>query len=169
MASDGLLPPVKEIDKSATLAWGPVADASGGALLALGSKGESVGFDDSGTELEIHKVDFTSPGGGANKPLGMVKTPGTFVSIAWSAMHSKAAEFPLGIVAGGMADGTVNLWDASKLVASHPQPHVAAIARHAGAVNGLQFNPHRESSHLLASGGADNEVHSMPAPFTSFS
>ena len=30
-----------------------------------------------------------------------------------------------------------------------------------GAIHGLQFNPHKESSHLLASGGADGEVYIM--------
>ena len=30
-----------------------------------------------------------------------------------------------------------------------------------GAIHGLQFNPHKESSHLLASGGADGEVYVM--------
>lgn len=30
-----------------------------------------------------------------------------------------------------------------------------------GAIHGLQFNPHKESTHLLASGGADGEVFVM--------
>ena len=64
----------------------------------------------------------------------------------------------VGVVAGGLADGTVGIWDPSKLVAGHAQPRIAAVQRHTGPVNGLHFNPTPGSSHLLASGGADNEV-----------
>ena len=31
--------------------------------------------------------------------------------------------------------------------------------QHQGPINGLHFNPHKESSHLLASGGSDCEVY----------
>ncbi|CAM9628396.1 unnamed protein product, partial [Phaeothamnion confervicola] len=84
-----------------------------------------------------------------------------FATLAWSEMATKQAEYPYGLIAGGMGDGTVNVWDPAKLVASHPQPQVASVHRHQGAVNGLQFNPHKSSSHLLASGGSDNEVFIM--------
>lgn len=39
-------------------------------------------------------------------------------------MATKQAEYPYGLIAGGMGDGTVNVWDPAKLVASHPQPQV---------------------------------------------
>jgi WD40 repeat protein len=54
-----------------------------------------------------------------------------------------------------MADGTVSIWDPSKMIS--PTPGVADVGkvnRHKGPVNALHFNPHRDSSHLLASGGA---------------
>lgn len=35
---------------------------------------------------------------------------------------------------------------------------VASVNRHTGPVTGLHFNPHKSSSYLLASGGADSEV-----------
>lgn len=38
---------------------------------------------------------------------------------------------------------------------------VTSVQRHAGPVTGLHFNPHKASSHLLASGGADSEVFIM--------
>jgi hypothetical protein len=37
----------------------------------------------------------------------------------------------------------------------------AYIHTYIGAIHGLQFNPHKESSHLLASGGSDGEVFVM--------
>lgn len=47
-----------------------------------------------------------------------------FATLAWSEMANKQAEYPYGLVAGGMGDGTVSVWDPAKLVASHPQPEV---------------------------------------------
>lgn len=47
-----------------------------------------------------------------------------FATLAWSEMATKQAEYPYGLIAGGMGDGTVNVWDPAKLVASHPQPQV---------------------------------------------
>lgn len=47
-----------------------------------------------------------------------------FATLAWSEMANKQAEYPYGLIAGGMGDGTVNVWDPAKLVASHPQPQV---------------------------------------------
>ena len=37
----------------------------------------------------------------------------------------------------------------------------AQVQQHTGPVNGLQFNPIPESSHLLASGGGDGEIYVM--------
>ncbi|CAM9408176.1 unnamed protein product, partial [Discosporangium mesarthrocarpum] len=93
-----------------------------------------------------------------------------FATLAWSEMATKQAEYPHGLIAGGMGDGTVNVWDPARLAAQHPQPQVrgkggdetadvSSVQRHTGAVTGLHFNPHRSSSHLLASGGADSEVY----------
>jgi len=143
-------------DKNANLAWSPVPDQ--GNLVALGTRdGGGGGFDDYGGELEIHKLDF-GVGDTRTKVMGTVRTNGRFTALAWSALYNKRAEFPLGVVAGGLADGTVAIWDPAKLVANHPQPRIAAVQRHTGPVNGLHFNPSATSSHLLASGGADNEV-----------
>lgn len=56
-----------------------------------------------------------------------------------------------------MADGTINVWNPSKLSASD-EALLVSVEQHQGAVPGLQFNPHADSAHLLASGGADGEV-----------
>lgn len=126
--------------------------------MALGTRdGGGASFDDYGGELEIHKLDFATRDT-KTKLVGTVRTQSRFVSIAWSALSKSRAEFPLGLVAGGMVDGSVGIWDPAKLAANHPQPRIAVVQRHTGPVNGLHFNPSPASSHLLASGGADNEV-----------
>lgn len=76
-------------------------------------------------------------------------------------MATKSVEYPYGLIAGGMIDGTVNIWDPARLASDHPEPLIACIQQHQGAIFGLQFNPHRESSHLLSSGGSDGEVYVM--------
>lgn len=82
-----------------------------------------------------------------------------FASIAWSQMATKSMEYQYGLIGAGMIDGTINIWDPAKLAADDPEPLISSVERHSGAVHGLQFNPHPESSHLLASGGSDGEIY----------
>jgi len=151
---------LKELpDKGATIAWSSVKSHPN--LMALGTKDGGGGFDDYGGELEIHRFDFANYSDQGSTVLGKFKTQTRFASLAWSEMATKPTDFPLGLVAGGMSDGVVNVWDPAKLVANHPQPQMSNIHRHQGPVNSIQFNHHPESSHLLASGGADAEVYIM--------
>ena len=75
-------------------------------------------------------------------------------------MVTKSAEYPYGIIAGGMVDGKIHIWDCAKLVGEDcGDALLAQLEQHQGPIHGLQFNPHKESSHLLASGGDDGEVY----------
>ncbi len=70
----------------------------------------------------------------------------------------------MGFIAGGMADGAVNIWDPAKMLASNgavapKDALVASVDRHKGPVRALGFNPHAAASNLLASGGADNQIY----------
>lgn len=76
-------------------------------------------------------------------------------------MATNSAQYPFGLIAGGMMDGNIHVWDPSKLAVDDEQPLIASVEQHQGAVSGLQFNPHKDSSHLLASGGSDSEVYVM--------
>lgn len=60
-----------------------------------------------------------------------------FATLAWSEMATKQAEYPYGLVAGGMGDGTVNVWDPAKLVANHPQPQVCTVTGGASGYFGV--------------------------------
>ena len=76
-------------------------------------------------------------------------------------LHAQAAKYPYGLIAGGMEGGTVNIWDPQRSC------RTMACRRHrSGACSGTRaacalVNPHVDSSHLLASGGSDNEVFIM--------
>ena len=73
-------------------------------------------------------------------------------------MAINSVEYPYGLIAGGMVDGNIHIWNPAKLVGDEPDALLASVEQHQGAVSGLHFNPHKESSHLLASGGSDTEV-----------
>lgn len=76
-------------------------------------------------------------------------------------MGSHQTVFPYGLIAGGMMDGKINVWDPSKFNKLNAQPLLATVEQHQGNIAGLQFNPHQNSHHLLASGGQDGEVFVM--------
>eukprot|EP00636_Phaeomonas_parva_P017732 CAMPEP_0118852002 /NCGR_PEP_ID=MMETSP1163-20130328/1209_1 /TAXON_ID=124430 /ORGANISM="Phaeomonas parva, Strain CCMP2877" /LENGTH=322 /DNA_ID=CAMNT_0006784401 /DNA_START=142 /DNA_END=1107 /DNA_ORIENTATION=+ len=152
---------LKEIeDRSASLCWCPLAARP--YLFATGTKDSGgVGFDDYGGDLEIYSLNMEEAGYGTAK-LGSVKTGSRFASLSWSAMAGHAEAFPCGLVAGGMTDGCVNVWDPSRLMSEESQCQVSTVQPHAGSVTAVQFNPHAESSHVLASGGADGNVWITP-------
>ena len=85
--------------------------------------------------------------GGSPSLLCTVKTSTRFGSIAWGSCDHDG-----GILAGGMMDGTVNLWSAEALLsgAAGDAAVLASEKRHDGVVSALKFNPHQDSRHLLA-------------------
>jgi len=150
---------LKQIDdRGAVLEWSPIPEHAN--LVALGTKDSAgSGFDDHGGELELHSLDFADSKSSSSTLLGKYRASSRFSSIAWSRMDTNRAVFPYGLIAGGMVDGNIHVWDASKLASGDPDSLLASVEQHQGSVAGLQFNPHKESSHLLASGGSDAEVY----------
>ena len=66
-----------------------------------------------------------------------------------------------GLIAGGLADGTVCAWDPGALMSPEAQDGrelapLTSMPKHTSAVRGLDFNP--LSSNLLASAGEDGQV-----------
>ncbi|DBA02893.1 TPA: hypothetical protein N0F65_005920, partial [Lagenidium giganteum] len=155
---------LKEIHANAAVAWSPVRRRA--ELLALGSKGDGgVGFENTGGEFKLVSMDFSDPSTNM-LTLGSIKTPSRFTSLAWREVLKHTDTCPYGVVAGGMADGAVTLWNPKAMIDGDHKGEAGAceigrVVRHKGAVNALQFNPHDDSSHLLASGGSDGEVYIM--------
>jgi protein transport protein SEC31 len=135
------------------------------------------GFDDHGGELELHLLDFADATQMGTTVLGSVRArylpaknfilflqftfcSSRFSSIAWSQMTNFTETYSMGLIAGGMIDGTVNIWNPSHIEAG-VDPLLASLEQHQGAATALHFNPHKESSHLLATGGSDGEVFIM--------
>ncbi|GMH60232.1 hypothetical protein TL16_g03004 [Triparma laevis f. inornata] len=147
--------PIRSIDDlGAVLAWGALGPSD---VIAAGTKDSGgVGFDDYGGTLSLYSL-FSND---TPTLLSSVSTPSRFSSLSWSAMNNKP-EYPQGLLAGGMLDGTVCIWDPEKISTKHPSPQLASIQRHTGPVNSCQFNPNDNSNHLLASCGVDTEVYVM--------
>lgn len=91
------------------------------------------------------------------KLLGSVKTQSRFASVAWSTGGAAlGAKFPMGIIAGGMTDGTVHLWN-PKAMLDGQEPFVTSLSHGmAGPIKALQFSPLNPTQ--LAAGGANGQV-----------
>ncbi|RHY07869.1 hypothetical protein DYB25_008254 [Aphanomyces astaci] len=126
---------------NAATAWSPVKDL--GNLFALGT---------TSSELHLVSLDFSAVDA-APHVVGLVPTPAPFRTLAWSPATKHAAAHPWGLVAGGLEDGTVSIWDPTQISTGHIDA-LSTVSKHKGAVTALQFNPNKDSTHLLASGGA---------------
>ena len=148
-----------------TLAWCPLKQYRN--LIVTGTReGMTSGFDDSGGALEIYDLDFSQS---SETPVlyGRVKTPHRFTCIQWSVLGSSDGSHPFGLIAAGLADGTVEIYDASVIANAQGQTlsieqcRLANVKQHTGVVNALSFNPHASMKKILASGGGDGKLFLM--------
>ena len=119
-----------------------------------------IGFDDYGGELELFDWNITNHDSTEPTLLGAVKTNTRFGSLAWGS--GGGSDISQSILAGGMLDGTVNLWKPASLLGGNTADDalIASVQRHKGAVSALKFNP-RDTPNLLATGGAGGQVWMM--------
>ncbi|KAK9805066.1 hypothetical protein WJX73_010529 [Symbiochloris irregularis] len=157
---------VKEAVLSANIAFAPR-----GAWIATGTVAGAI--DDSfstSSKLEIYDTNLAGQG----KELrlaGSTNTSDRFCSLAWGSLGLDSGSPPYGLLAGGLADGTVAVWDPADILSSasggsdgNPlsptaAPTVAPLAalqNHTAAVKGLDFNS--LSPNLLATGASGGEV-----------
>jgi protein transport protein SEC31 len=80
-----------------------------------------------------------------------------FNCLAWGEIKMHADKLPMGVIAGGMANGAINLWDPVRLLRGEAAG-ISSFTKHKGGVQALQFNPHSMASQLLASGSSDCDV-----------
>ncbi|CAM6099177.1 unnamed protein product [Calypogeia fissa] len=147
---------LKSIERSATVAFSPTA-----SLMAVGTMAGAIDPSfSSSASLEILQLDFANTG----QDLPVVNSCPTterFNRLSWANNAVGSEEYSLGIIAGGLSDGSINLWNAAKLVsgdgADATDSIIARPEKHSGAVNGLEFSP--LAPNLLASGGADGDLY----------
>jgi len=149
------MPRVGGVSRSATVAWG--GSSAHANLLASGTKAGAISdsFDNT-SHLEIFSLDLVSSSKEMPQ-LGSVQTNERFHRIAWGNAGIADGSLPYGLLAGGMDDGTIKIFNPALMLANaDADPTIACVEKHTGAVRGLEFNP--TMSHLLASGAGDSEV-----------
>ncbi len=85
--------------------------------------------------------------------LGSVKTTSRFATLAWTAC-TLGGRYPLGMLAGGMEDGSVYVWN-PQAVMQGTEARIASFSQQ-GPVKALQFNALNPTQ--LATGGSDGKV-----------
>lgn len=149
--------------------WSP--RGSGGGYIAAGTYAQDeTSFNDT-VALELLTVDIQRS---KLVPVSTFKSSTKFSSIDWG---NPSRSHPAGLIAGGLVDGTVRVWDAASLIRPPKSPDdnygivyssssltstsVSTSSsvghdKHTAPVRAIQFNPHMQ--HLLASGGADGQL-----------
>eukprot|EP00804_Cyclotella_cryptica_P018314 CCRYP_017975-RB/>CCRYP_017975-RB protein AED:0.05 eAED:0.05 QI:110/1/1/1/1/0.83/6/1896/479 len=139
-------------DRGAVVAWSPVRAYAD--VIALGSKVRPARADPVSRAaccllLILHCSSHRLP---------LPRAGDDYGGLLWEQHFCCVASREGGIVAGGMMDGTVNLWSAAALLNGDAGDALASEKRHDGVVSALKFNPHEDSRHLLASGGGTGHV-----------
>lgn len=144
---------IKGVNRSASVALAPDAP-----YLAAGTMAGAVDLSfSSSANLEIFKLDFQSDD--PELPL-VAEYPSSdrFNRLSWGRNGSGSEDFALGLVAGGLVDGNIDIWNPLTLIRSEASESslVGHLVRHKGPVRGLEFNT--IAPNLLASGAEDGEI-----------
>ncbi|PIA29578.1 hypothetical protein AQUCO_05800010v1 [Aquilegia coerulea] len=141
---------IKSVNRSASVAISPDSP-----YLAAGTMAGAVDLSfSSSANIEIFKLDFQSD----DSDLSLVgESPSTerFNRLSWSNAGSATEDFSLGLIAGGLVDGSVSIWNPLSLIRSE-DALVGRYPKHSGPVLGLEFNIN--SPNLLASGSVEGDL-----------
>lgn len=150
---------IAELGRLAVGSWSP--GGNGGGYIATGTyAGQTDPSFGETTALELLSVDIQRC---KLIPTATLKTSSKFCSLDWG---NPSRSHPAGLIAGGLADGTVCVWDAASVLRtpkSHDDNYAVLYSsatesnKHTAPVRGVAFNPSMQRS-LLASGGADGQV-----------
>ncbi|KAH9606662.1 hypothetical protein KSS87_001444 [Heliosperma pusillum] len=143
---------IKGVNRSASVALSPE-----GPYMATGTMAGAVDLSFStSASIEIFKIDFQSDDY-VLPSLAESSSSERFNRLSWSKSVPNSDEYSLGLIAGGLIDGTIGIWNPATLIRSETDinPIVAQLSRHKGPVRGLEFNT--MAPNLLAS-GADEEI-----------
>ncbi|XP_078170862.1 protein transport protein SEC31 homolog B-like isoform X3 [Carex rostrata] len=143
---------IKSAQRSALVAIAPDAP-----YLAAGTMSGAVDLSfSSSANLEIFKLDFQSDA--PDLPLAVsIPSQDRFNRLSWSKPAS-SEEFSLGLLAGGLGDGSIGVWNPWTMISSQDQDAalVARLEKHTGPVRGLEFST--MAPNLLASGADEGEI-----------
>ncbi|CAK0805672.1 unnamed protein product, partial [Prorocentrum cordatum] len=152
--------PLKQCPRTAKVAWCPTPASP--SLLALGSSANSAAgsFGNDGGEgatLDFVSFDPAKPGNQMEVIASVKPERGLkFASMSWGKVSREG--FPNGVLAGGLQEGVVSLWNPYAILKSKgADPGLVYSGKiHSGTVNCVEFNPFKPN--LMATAGADSEV-----------
>ncbi|WEW57212.1 protein transport protein S31 [Emydomyces testavorans] len=142
---------LREIPRTATFTWSPGSTAP---FIATGTRAGAVDADFSNeTFLELWDLDLDNDKLGAElEPVAKISTDSGFHDIAWA----ESEDHNRGVIAGALENGSLDLWDADKLLSGASDALISRASKHSGPIKTLQFNPRH--SNLLATGGGKGEL-----------
>ncbi|PNH43983.1 hypothetical protein VD0004_g3633 [Verticillium dahliae] len=143
---------LREIPRTAAFAWSPGSEKP---LVVSGTRAGAVSDDFSDeTKLELWDLNLDDQDQGLElQPVASISTDSRFYDIAWGPADE---DHPRGIIAGALENGSLDLWDAEKLIAGAEDAFISRTTKHTGAIKSLQFNPLRPQ--ILATAGAKGEL-----------
>ncbi|XXG97684.1 hypothetical protein Hte_003991 [Hypoxylon texense] len=143
---------LREISRTAAFAWSPGAEKP---LIVTGTRAGAVDADFSDeTKLELWDLSLDNSEQGLElQPIASIAADSRFYDIAWG---QPSEDHPEGIIAGALENGSLDLWDAGKLISGESDALISRTTKHTGAVKALQFNPLRPQ--ILATAGAKGEL-----------
>ncbi|KAI8955973.1 WD40 repeat-like protein [Xylaria longipes] len=143
---------LREIARTAAFAWSPDAAKP---ILVTGTRAGAVDADFSDeTKLELWDLDLDNQDQGLElQPIASLAADSRFYDIAWG---QPSEDYPKGIIAGALENGSLDLWDAEKLISGDSDALIQRTTKHTGPIKSLQFNPLRPQ--ILATAGAKGEL-----------
>ncbi|KAL8280795.1 hypothetical protein RQP46_006799 [Phenoliferia psychrophenolica] len=148
-----------EIPRTAVPIWSPSAHP-GAPLLATGTVSGALDASfSSDSLLELWDPFAELPENSLNpSPLASLSVASRFNRLAWG--YVKSPERPRGVIAAGLENGEIVLWDPELMLnkkSAAVDPLIARYDLHKGPVRGLDFNTHQ--TNLLASGATNGEIY----------
>ncbi|KAI5466900.1 hypothetical protein BGZ63DRAFT_476614 [Mariannaea sp. PMI_226] len=144
---------LREIPRTAAFTWSPGA---GNPFLVTGTRAGAVDGDFSDeSKLELWDLALDDQEQGLElQPVASINTETRFYDVAWSPPDD---DHPRGIIAGALENGSLDLWDAEKLIAGESDALISQTRKHTGPIKALQFNPLKPQ--ILATAGAKGEIY----------